>query len=111
MAGVHPTARGPHPGVLFFIELGRRTVHLAGVSAHPTGEWVVQQARNLSWKLQDGALNVRFLLRDRDTKFTAGFDQVFSSESVEVIQLPYRAPRAPSPSGSCGQFGGNASIT
>jgi len=54
----------------------------------------VQQARNLSWKVQDGALKVRFLLHDRDTKFTTGFDQVFSSDGLEVIQLAYRAPRA-----------------
>jgi putative transposase len=109
VAGVHPSAWRPDSGdrlfhgettwlktlyVLFFIELGRRTIHLAGVTAHPTGDSVVQQARNLSWKLQDGALNVRFLLRDRDAKFTTGFDQVFRSEGVEVIRLPFRAPRA-----------------
>jgi len=55
---------------------------------------VVQQARNLAWKLQDGALKAKFLLRDRDTKFTAGFDEVFKSEGVEAIRLPFRAPRA-----------------
>ncbi len=88
------TARLKTLYVLFFIELGRRTVHLAGVTAHPTGEWVMQQARNLSWKLQDGALKARVLLRDRDVKFTAGFDQVFESEGLEVVHLPFRAPRA-----------------
>src|SRR5215470_8782184 len=62
--------------VLFFIEIASRKVHLGGITANPTGEWVAQQARNLAWKLQDGALQARFLLRDRDSKFTAGFDQV-----------------------------------
>jgi putative transposase len=80
--------------VLFFIEVGSRRVHLAGCTYNPTGAWVVQQARNLVWKLQDGELPVKFLLRDRDAKFSGGFDEVFRSEGVEVIRLPYRAPRA-----------------
>ena len=54
----------------------------------------MQQARNLTWILQDRALKARFLLPDRDSKFSAGFDEVFKSEGVEVIQLPFRAPRA-----------------
>jgi putative transposase len=53
--------------VLFFMELASRKVHLAGITASPTGEWVAQQARNLVWKLQDGALKAKFLLRDRDS--------------------------------------------
>ena len=80
--------------VLFFIELASRKVHLGGITARPTGEWAVQQARSLAWKLQDGALRAKFLLRDRDSKFAAGFDQVFRSEGLEVVRLPYRAPRA-----------------
>ncbi len=76
----------------FLIEVGSRRVHLAGCTYHPTSAWVVQQARNLAWKLQDGELLAKFLLRDRDSKFTAGFDQVFRSEGVEVLRLPYRAP-------------------
>ncbi len=80
--------------VLFFIELASRKVHLAGITASPTGEWVAQQARNLAWKLHEGALKAKFLLRDHDSKFTAGFDQVFRSEGVEVLKLPYRTPRA-----------------
>jgi len=81
--------------VLFFIEIGSRRVHLAGCTYSPNEAWVLQQARNLAWKLQDGELGAKkFLLRDRDTKFTAAFDEVFRSEGVEVVRLPYRAPRA-----------------
>ena len=80
--------------MLFFIEVGSRRVHLAGCTYHPTAAWVVQQARNLAWKLQEGALSARFLLHDRDSKFTLGFDDVFRSEGVEVVRLPYRSPRA-----------------
>jgi putative transposase len=74
--------------------VGSRRVHLVGCTYNPSPEWVVQQARNLAWKFQDGARKARFLLRDRDTKFTAGFDEVFKCEGVEVIRLPFRAPRA-----------------
>jgi putative transposase len=69
--------------VLFFIEIGSRRVHLAGCTYHPTGAWVVQQARNLAWRLQDGELRAGHLLRDRDSKFTAAFDEVFRSEVWE----------------------------
>ncbi len=62
--------------VLFFIELGSRRVHLAGCSSKPTSAWVTQQARHLSWKIQDGELPIRFLIHDRDTKFAATFDTV-----------------------------------
>src|SRR5919202_5106580 len=80
--------------VLFFIELGTRRVHLAGCTTHPTAAWVTQQARQLSWQLQDGALPVRYLLHDRDTKFAPAFDMVFTSEGVEIVRTPYRAPNA-----------------
>ncbi len=81
--------------VLFVIEIGSRRVHLAGCTYNPDSAWVVQQARNLAWKLQDGTLSAKkYLLRDRDTKFTAGFDEVLRSEGVEIIRLPFRAPRS-----------------
>ena len=80
--------------VLFFIELDTRKVYVAGVTAHPTGAWVVQQARNLSNELAQRARPIRFLIRDRDTKLTAGFDEVFASDGIRTIRTPIRAPRA-----------------
>jgi putative transposase len=78
--------------VLFFIELGSRRVHLAGCTTNPTGAWVTQQARNLSFT---GLLErTRFLIHDRDSKFTAAFDEVFRSEGIKVIHTPIRAPQA-----------------
>ena len=80
--------------VLFFIELGSRRVHLAGCTANPTGEWVTQQARQFAWTQQERRPSFRFLIRDRDTKFTRGFDAVFASEGIEIIVTPVRSPKA-----------------
>lgn len=80
--------------VLFFIELGTRRVHLAGCTSHPTATWVTQQARQLTWHLQDREMPIQFVIHDRDTKFTATFDAVFRSEQIRILRTPFRAPNA-----------------
>jgi putative transposase len=72
--------------VLFFIELGSRRVHLANCTANPTGAWVTQQARQLTWTLTGRSTPLRFLIRDRDSKFTRNFDTVLQSEAIEIIR-------------------------
>jgi putative transposase len=80
--------------VLFFIELATRSVFVTGITANPTGAWPVQQARNLTCEPPDRNLRVKFLIRDRNTKFTAAFDDVFHTEGIRIIRTPVRAPRA-----------------
>lgn len=78
--------------VFFFIEHSTRRVHLAGVTAHPGSAWVTQQARNLAIV---GRLDkARFLVRDRDAKYSGVFDEVFRSEGLRIIRTPMRSPRA-----------------
>jgi putative transposase len=78
--------------VLFFIEPSTRRVHVVGASAHPDSSWVTQQARNLAIEEQLG--DIRFLLRDRDAKFSGPFDEVFETEGARMIRTPIRAPQA-----------------
>ena len=80
--------------VLVFIEIATRQVYLAGITANPTGEWATQQARNVIETFVESTKPIRFLIHDRDSKFTAAFDEVFRSEGVRTIRTPVRAPRA-----------------
>jgi hypothetical protein len=76
--------------VLFFLELGSRRVHIAGCTGIPDGGWTAQQARQLAWSLSERTTMARFLIHDRDSKFSRAFDEVFRSEGVEIIRTPFR---------------------
>ncbi len=80
--------------VFFFIELSSRRVFFAGCTANPSGAWVTQQARHLSWRIGDGEMQPKVLIRDRDGKFTPSFDEVFRSDGVQVVKTPPKSPRA-----------------
>lgn len=79
---------------MFFVELATRRIRLAGITTNPDGRWVTQQARNLLMQLDEDDVRPRFLVRDRDSKFSRDFDEVFRSEGMRVIKAPVRAPKA-----------------
>jgi putative transposase len=80
--------------VLFFIEVQTRRVFVVGCTGHPSAAWVTQQARHLTWHLDDESRRPTLLIRDRDAKLPAAFDAVFRADNVHVVRTPVRAPRA-----------------
>src|ERR1017187_5614674 len=79
--------------VLVFIEHGTRRMHLGGVTAHPTGDWAVQQARNLALTLGERFEDIKFLVRDHGSNFTASFDAVFQANGTRIVHTAVQAPR------------------
>jgi putative transposase len=79
--------------VLVSIEHGTRRMHLGGVTAHPTGEWTAQQARNLALTLGERFEDIRFLIRDRGSNFTTSFDSVFQPTGARILRTAVQTPR------------------
>ena len=79
--------------VLVFVEHGSRRMHLGGGTTHPTGDWTVQQARNLALTLGERFEDIWFLIRDRGSNFTASFDAVFQAAGTRILRTAVQAPR------------------
>jgi putative transposase len=92
------TALGKRLYALVFLEHGTRRLHIAGVTAHPTQDWTTQQARNLTTDTSTRLSSLRFLLRDRDTKYSTAFDAVFRAEDMDILTS---APQAPKMNAHC----------
>ncbi|MEU5060192.1 MULTISPECIES: integrase core domain-containing protein [unclassified Streptomyces] len=92
------TALGQRLYAMAFLEHGTRRLHITQATAHPTGQWAVQQAREVTRALAENGRQVRFLLRDRDAKYTPSFDAVFTADDVNIL---LSAPRKPKMNAHC----------
>jgi len=79
--------------VFFAMEVGTRTIHILGVTAHPTAAWATQLAKNLLTDLGERASGFRYLLRDRDSRYTQAFDAAFTADGIEILKTAPQAPK------------------
>ena len=88
--------------MLVFLEIGSRRVVFCNATANPDSAWVAQQARNVAWEqeeLEELKIPITVLLRDRDSKYSSEFNEVFSAVGIGMARTPFRSPRAPLASG------------